>query len=107
MTAAATARKIAWIREAAGERFDKLELNVIVPTVVVTGDRRTIAERLAGDVGISPDEVLDSPPALIGTVDEIAETLLARRERYGISYVVVLEPVMEQFAPVVERLAGT
>ena len=50
--------------------------------------------------------MLDSPLVLIGTVDEIAETLQERRERYGFSYIVVMEPVMEAFAPVVERLAG-
>ena len=49
---------------------------------------------------------LDSPVALVGSVDEIVETLQERRERYGFSYIVVLEPVVEAFAPVVERLAG-
>ena len=42
----------------------------------------------------------------VRSVDEIAETLQERRERYGFSYVVILEPVMEAFAPVVERLTG-
>ena len=44
--------------------------------------------------------------ALIGSVDEVAETLIERRERYGLSYIVVMETVMDAFAPVVERLAG-
>ena len=107
MTAAATARKLGWIREAAGERFADLELNIICPTVVVTDDRRGAAERLASDFGVTPEELLDAPPALIGTVDEIVETLRERRERYGFSYVVVLETAMDDFAPVVARLAGT
>jgi probable F420-dependent oxidoreductase len=106
MTAAATARKIAWIREAAGDRFDHLELNVICPTVAVTENRTDIASRLADDFNLTTAEVLDSPPALIGSVDEIVETLLARRERFGLSYIVVLEPALEEFAPVVARLAG-
>ena len=50
MTAAATARKIEWIREAAGDRFERLELNIICTTVVVTddrrGDRRAVGRRL-------------------------------------------------------------
>jgi probable F420-dependent oxidoreductase len=106
MTADATARKIEWVREAAGDRFADLELNIICPTVVVTDDRGGTAERLAGDFRVIPDELLDAPPALIGSIDQIVETLERRRERYGFSYVVVLETVMEQFAPVVERLAG-
>lgn len=106
MTAEATERKIAWVREAAGDRFDRIELNTICPTVEITGDRRGAAERLAVELPVGADEVLDSPAVLLGTVDEIAETLWERRERYGFSYTVVLEPVMEAFAPVVERLAG-
>jgi hypothetical protein len=37
----------------------------------------------------------------------MAETLRARREEFGFSYVVVHEGEMEAFAPVVARLAGT
>lgn len=106
MTAEATDRKIAWVREAAGDRFDQIELNTIVPTVEITNDRRAAAERMAADLPVSVDEVLDSPAVLLGTVDEIAESLQERRERFGFSYIVVLEPVAEAFAPVVERLAG-
>jgi probable F420-dependent oxidoreductase len=105
-TAAATEQKIDWVREAAGDRFDQIELNTIIPTVEITEDRRAVAERLAADLPISAEEVLDSPVVLIGTVDQIVETLQERRERYAFSYIVILEPVMEAFAPVVERLAG-
>src|SRR5215208_4353443 len=106
MTAAATERKIAWVREAAGDRFDQIELNIICPTVEITDDRRAAAERLAADLPVTADDVLESPVVLIGSVDEIAETLQERRERYGFSYIVVLEPAVEAFAPVVERLTG-
>ncbi len=106
MTAAATERKIAWIREAAGDRFPQIELNAICTTVDITDDRRGAAERIAHEVGLTVDEVLDAPLALIGSVDEIAETLIERRERFGLSYIVVMETVMDAFAPVVERLVG-
>jgi probable F420-dependent oxidoreductase len=106
MTAAATDRKIAWIREAAAERFPQIELNAICTTVEVTDARRGAAERIAAEVGLTVDEVLDAPLALIGSVDEIAEELIERRERFGLSYIVVMETVMDAFAPVVERLAG-
>ena len=46
------------------------------------------------------------PSFLIGTHDEIVEDILARRERYGFSYHVVSDSLMEEFAPVVAELAG-
>lgn len=106
VTAAATARKLAWVKEAAGDRFPELELNIICSTVEITDDRQAAAERIAANWPITPEEVLAAPGMLIGTVDEIVETLQERRERYGFSYFVILEPIMEAFAPVVARLAG-
>ena len=77
-----------------------------MPDRQITEERRAAAERLAADLPVTAEEILDSPVVLIGSVDEIVETLQERRERYGFSYIVVLEPVVEAFAPVVERLAG-
>jgi len=45
--------------------------------------------------------------ALVGSEDELVETLQRRREEYGFSYVVVHEAELEAFAPVVAKLAGT
>jgi probable F420-dependent oxidoreductase len=106
----AAADKVAWVREAAGERFEALELNILVMKVVVTDHRRQAArESLKGwelpTDDASVDRWLDSPSVLIGTVDQIVEDLQARRQRYGFSYVTIFEP-MEAFIPVVERLAG-
>lgn len=106
LTAEATDRKLAWIREAAGARFPQIEMNVMCSTVVVTDDRDGEAARLAGEFGLTPAQILESPILLVGTVEQMVEALLARRERWGFSYVVVLEGVMEAFAPVVARLAG-
>ena len=50
--------------------------------------------------------MLEHPNALIGSVDAICERLVERRERYGISYVMVSMRSTEAFAPVVARLAG-
>ena len=105
-TAAATERKIAWVREAAGERFPEIELNAVVSDVVPTIDTAGEAARLADRYGVSPTEILDSPLILVGSIDEMVERLLERRERFGISYLVVTEPNMDALAPVVARLAG-
>ena len=97
------------VREVAGaERFGRLELNALVQRVVVTDDRRKTAEELTGRwTQLTPDEILQSPYVLVGTIDQIVEDLQARRERWGISYYVIFEPYMDVFAPVVARLAGT
>jgi hypothetical protein len=55
---------------------------------------------------VDPDEILESPYVLIGTVDQVIEDLQVRRERWGISYYVLFEPYANAFAPVVARLAG-
>lgn len=95
------------VREAAGDRYDRLELNALVQRVVVTDHRRQGAEELTLRWRqLSADEILQSPYVLIGTVDQLVEDLQARRERWGISYYVIFEPYMDAFAPVVARLAG-
>ena len=55
----------------------------------------------------TPAEVLDAPVALVGSVDEMIETIERRRERWQMSYHVVPVEHMDAFAPVVARLAGT
>jgi probable F420-dependent oxidoreductase len=99
--------RVGWIREAAGERFADLELQVLTFLVQIVPDREDATERLAGMMGVTAADVDGSPIALIGTVDQIIERLVERRERFGFSYVVVHEAEMEAFAPVVAALAGT
>jgi hypothetical protein len=41
--------------------------------------------------GISPDFVLDSPFVLLGTHAQVAETIAARRQRFGVSYWTVFD----------------
>ncbi len=105
-TAAATHEKLRWVREAAGARFDEIELNIMV-FGFVTDDRQGMAERVSGGFGMPPDEVLRSPHALIGTVEQICEDLQRRREEFGFSYIVFSGDAQEHVAPIVSRLAGT
>jgi probable F420-dependent oxidoreductase len=105
----ATVEKLGWIREAAGERFEQLEFNVLVRWLAVTDDPRKTAEEIAARAGrpdVTPGLLLSTPYALLGTVDEIVETLEMRRERFHISYISVLNTDMEAFAPVVAQLSG-
>ena len=106
--AAATRQKIAWVREAAGDRLAALELHTLIQAVVVTADRAAAADQLAARFGgIARDLVLESPYVLLGTVAEICETLRERRDQYGISYITVFDRDAELFAPIVASLTST
>ena len=103
---AATEQKMAWIREAAGERLAALELNTLIFECVVTDQRQQVAEELAQKWGVPVEQVLNSVHFLIGTVVQMMETVQMWRERFGISYVVVDRNATDIFAPVVAKLAG-
>jgi probable F420-dependent oxidoreductase len=105
-TADETARKVSWIREAAGPRLGSIDIEIGAYFTVVTSDPAAAAATLATTLGLEQEEMLQHPHALLGTPDAICDTLLERRERYGINYVTVNDSVMEPFAPVVERLSG-
>jgi len=105
--AEATAEKLGWIREAAGERFEDLELSITIFVATVTDDRESLAEGMAAGLGMEPADVMAIPHFLIGTIDQIADDLRSRREQYGFSYVIVPGEFAEAFAPVVEKLSGT
>lgn len=106
-TPAAYAERIGWVREAAGERFDAIELQSLVFAAQIGRPQAVVAEELAGIFGYPPGDVAASAVTLLGTEDEIVETLQRRREELGFSYWVLHEAELESFAPVVARLAGT
>lgn len=99
-------RQIEWIRAAAGERYEELELSVVAFPASVTGEREQLAERIAKNRGIEPDQVLASPHVVFGTVDQICADFETRRQRWGVSYLVVPASSAEELAPVVARLTG-
>jgi len=103
-TAAATHRKIGWVREAAGDRFDRIELHTRIHLAIISDDRAAMAEALAPALGISPADALESPHALCGTVDQIVEDLLARREQFGIASIGLSLDALDAMAPVVAKL---
>jgi len=105
--------KVAWIRHAAGPRADGLELSLMYQLVAITEDRDRCAAATAAQLGMSAAALLASPYALIGTVDQIVDTLQRRRDRFGLSFIVhppeskaYPTASLEAFAPVVARLSG-
>ena len=102
--------KVERVREVAGDRFDQLELNSLTMTASITDDRDGQLAFFAEIFATSVEDVAQSPALLIGTVDEICETLEARRERWGFNYVAVQSGDgndAEQFGQIIERLTGT
>lgn len=101
-----TDQKIDWVRDGAGSRFDDIELQTRIHLTVVTEDRHKVAADFAPLFGISAQEALESPHALVGTIDEMIDDIRRWRDRWGISFVSINGQDMQAFAPVVEALAG-
>lgn len=107
LRASSMRRGVERVREVAGVHFEHVELNTLLQRLVITDDTRQAAEDLAQKWHMTGEEALETPWALIGTVDQIVDTLRERRERHGVSYWAVHDRMMEAFAPVVARLAGS
>lgn len=118
MTIEKTIERVDRIREAAGDRFDEIELNWTIATIVVTDDRVATAEmalkaleqgyppNIARDVELGVDDILSSPYLAFGTFDEIAEQIREVRRRTTMSYVGIFPTQMDAFAPVIPLLRG-
>lgn len=105
-TAELTAQKIQWIKDGAGARFDQIEIEIAAYFTIVTPDGEGTRAKMAPAFGMTPEVLADHPNALIGSVDEICDRIVERRERFGISYVSFGASVIDAVIPVVERLAG-
>jgi len=88
--------KLAWIREAAGERFEHLEFGQPARGIEVTDG--------------PPAAVLASPGLPVETrrmsTQQAVEHFLEQREHYGISYIQVMDRQLENFLPVLTHLNG-
>ena len=101
------ATRVGWIRQATGERFADIELSVLVQRLVVTTDAIATADAtatVAGEFGVTPDRVADSPTIAVGTVEEIVAKFRRLERELGITHVTVFAPAMDEFAPVIDHL---
>ncbi len=106
-TAEATDEKLRWVRRAAGDRFDDLTIQTRIHLALVTDDAPSLVDELAPQFGLTPTEAVETPHALVGSVDALCDQLIERRERWGISMIGLSADVVDDMAPVVARLAGT
>ena len=106
MSAESVDEKVQIVADAAGDRLDHIEMNIRAFIVNVTDDRTSAVDALAGFFK-APREMVDSTPfGAIGPPTAIVEQLVAQRERWGFSYVIVGGDDVESFAPVVATLRG-
>jgi probable F420-dependent oxidoreductase len=119
-SAEAIEEKIGWIRDAAGRRFDDIELSAQLLECTVT-DRpdehlsdfaervAVVTERMGGArVSFDAEDLRRSPIVAVGSLDEVCDMLVETRRKYGISYFAApTDGRPEVIAPIIERLAGT
>ena len=106
MTAAAVDEKVDIVRVAAGARLADIEMNVRAFLVTITDDAAGAAAGIATMIGVEQKMVEETPFALVGPPSKLIEDLLARRERWGFSYIIVGAEDIDSFAPVVSALNG-
>lgn len=107
MSADATEEKLGWVRSAAGERFDDIEISILKFVTMVTDDRDTVAGKVGAGMGMDEETILASPHTLIGSAAQLVDELREQRDRWQGSYVTVQSDALDTFAPVVAELAGT
>ena len=106
-TADATAEKLGWVKAAAGDRFDGLELEIGAYFAFVGPGMGAVAEQMGKGLGLDAAAMRAHPHGLFGDVDEVCDELQRRREEYGISYVTIGREAQDAFSPVVAKLAGS
>ena len=106
MSADATEEKIGWVRAAAGDRYDDIEISILKFVTIVTDARDAVAEKVGAGMGMDAATLLASPHTLVGTAEQLADELIEQRERWQGSYVTVQSDALESFAPVVAALAA-
>ncbi|HIG25465.1 MAG TPA: TIGR03621 family F420-dependent LLM class oxidoreductase [Acidimicrobiia bacterium] len=100
-------QKMAWVKEAAGDRYDDLEFSVLVFSTQVTDDRAAAVTGMAELFHFEEKQIEETPALLIGSTNQIIEQLQANRERWGFNYIVVQDTAIDTLGPVVAQLTGT
>jgi probable F420-dependent oxidoreductase len=90
-------KKVDWIREAAGERLEHLELSTSAFGIQLTDSPSPAKPSYQGGIRIEERPM---------TTEQAVNYLLEQREKLGFSYIYIQETQLENFIPVLERLNG-
>jgi probable F420-dependent oxidoreductase len=79
------------VKDAAGSRFGEIELNALLQWVHETDDREAAAAGFCKHVEplgiqLSVEDAMSTPFLLFGSIDEMAASIEATRQRFGITY---------------------
>jgi probable F420-dependent oxidoreductase len=100
-------RQLGWIADAGGTERDDLSLGIRVPFGALTGpgeSTEAVAERIGSGMGITAEEVLESPFMLVGDLARMKDHLVGLQERYGVSYITLSEGLAWEIASIVADL---
>ena len=99
------AERIEFVRNAAGERFAALELNMVITALPREGETvPDLKMTRQYSPGSSDEELMSAPSVLSGTPREMADTLLEYREKYGLTCFTVQDNHIDNFAKVIAEL---
>ena len=98
--------KLAALRSAAGDRFSQLELSAFAAFTITTRRRASTEELIAqrGWDGIDVETVWQMPTIYIGSAAQIRDDLQARRDRFGLSYLVTSDRDLPTLSTVIAAL---
>jgi probable F420-dependent oxidoreductase len=99
------AERVEFVRNAAGERFEQLELNMVITAVPHDGSGipdLTLTRSYAPS--LSEEQLLGLPTVLSGSPRDMADTLRHYRDTYGLTYISVQHRHAEPFSKVIAEL---
>jgi len=97
--------RVTLYRKLAADRAEPAELNLLLQIVAVTDDPEAVLRPLLEHVpGLTLEQARELPAILVGPLEQLVEQVRELRDRYGFTYLTVLEPYMEDFAQVMARL---
>jgi probable F420-dependent oxidoreductase len=105
ITEAAAEQKVAIVRDAAGDRFDRLVLDLFIADAGMVGSGQPLPRSLAAAGKGAVTGLIGTPYVLYGTLGQLRERLERRRARTGISAYSIPQGAMEAMAPLVATLA--
>jgi probable F420-dependent oxidoreductase len=97
--------RVEFVRNAAGDRFDTLELNLAITAVPAEGESLpdlSMTRRYAP--GLSDEEILAMHAVLTGSPREMADKLSEYREKYGVTFITVQDNHIDNFAKGIAEL---
>ncbi|MEU2624401.1 TIGR03621 family F420-dependent LLM class oxidoreductase [Streptomyces sp. NPDC007157] len=99
--------RVARYAELAAGRAEPAERNLLIQIVAITDDPQSaLGPLLERRPELTLAQALALPTVLVGTLAEVVGRVRGLRERYGFSYLTVLEPYLEVFAPVLAELSA-